>query len=364
MTRWLLLLTVIPVLSACDTLSYYTQAVRGQAAILLAREPIRNLLDDADIDARLRQQLLLVDAARDFAEQQLALSADGSFTTYVDPGRQFMVWNVFAAPWNAVDLRSWCFPVAGCVTYRGYFSEQAARKFASRLQAQGYDVFVGGVDAYSTLGWFADPLPAPLLRRTDEQLVGLIFHELSHQRLYLPGDTRFNESFATFVEQQGIRQWHQHQGSVQAHDGMSTALEARKRFTDFVLMYRERFRQLYAAGHSDADELAQLKQQLFEQMRSDWMSTADAASYAGWFAGELNNARLATVGAYFDWVPAFEQLYENSGSNFARFYTAAEALSKLPAPERLAEIERLQTLRQQRLEESSGVMEGGLSLVQ
>ena len=347
MLRWLTLLAAIPLLAACDTVSYYSQVVRGQAAILLAREPIQDLLGNPDTDPRLREQLLLVDAAREFAAQHLALRADGSFTTYVDPGRQFMVWNVFAAPWNSVELRSWCFPVAGCVTYRGYFSEQAARQFAGKLATQGYDVYVGGVDAYSTLGWFNDPLPAPLLRRSDQQLVGLIFHELSHQRVYVAGDTGFNESFASFVEQQGTRLWLQHNGGEQAGAVTETeVMNARQQFTDFVTMYRERFRVLYAAGHADDTVLKQRRQQLFEQMRQEWMARPDAHTYAGWFAGDLNNARLATVGAYFDRVPAFEQIYENSGRDFNRFYSAVEALGRLPARERTAELNRLQTERQ------------------
>lgn len=350
MIRWLILVLVSPLLVACDTLSYYAQAVRGQAAILAGREPIQQLLAEPDLDARLREQLMLVESARDFAGQELGLDAGGSFTTYVDPGRQYMVWNVFAAPWNSVDLVRWCFPIAGCVAYRGYFSEQAARQYASRLSSEGYDVFVGGVDAYSTLGWFNDPLPAPLLKRPDNQLVGLIFHELAHQRVYVPGDTRFNESFASFVEHTGLRIWRQKQGLPEPLNDVNTALQAQKGFTDFVIMYRERFRQLYADNGSDTSELEQRKQHLFEQMRSDWMARPDAGNYAAWFAGELNNARLATVGAYFDRVPAFEQLYMDNGSSLEAFYQAVENLAKMPEPQRDAEIERLQSLRIQSID--------------
>lgn len=347
MIRRLVVLSVLPLLAACDTISYYTQAAQGQAAILFGRVPIQQLLQDPDLDPRLREQLLLVESARDFAESDLALDAGGSYTSYVDPGRQYMVWNVFAAPWNSVDLLSWCFPIAGCVAYRGYFSEQAARQYANRLAEQGYDVFVGGVDGYSTLGWFNDPLPAPMLRRADHQIAGLIFHELSHQRFYLPGDTRFNESFASFVEQEGLRQWLQQQGQSEQFASVTAALTAQKGFTDFVISYRERFRKLYAGATGSSEELEQLRQAMFEQMRSEWLARLDAANYSGWFAGELNNARLATVGAYFDWVPAFEQLYADQGSDFAEFYRAVEALAKLPAPQRTAEIERLQSLRLQ-----------------
>lgn len=347
MKRWLLLAPVIPLLVACQNLSYYAQAVRGQAAILLGRQPIEQLLQDPALEPRLREQLMLVTSAREFAENELSLDAAGTFSSYVDPGRQHMVWNVFAAPWNAVDLINWCFPIAGCVAYRGYFSEQAARDYADRLSSQGYDVFVGGVDAYSTLGWFNDPLPAPVLRRSDHGIVGLIFHELSHQRVYLPGDTRFNESFASFVEQKGLQLWLQQQGQSEQYAGVAANLAAQQSFTDFVISYRERFRTLYAASAGDTDELAQQKQQLFTQMRSDWLSRPDAANYSGWFERDLNNALLATVGAYFDWVPAFEQVFVDSGSNFERFYQSVQALAELPEPQRRAEIDRLQSLRLQ-----------------
>ncbi|MDO8908325.1 MAG: aminopeptidase [Pseudohongiella sp.] len=347
MIRWLALLLVFPVMTGCDSIAYYAQAVQGQAAILLGREPIQRLVADPLLEPRLREQLLLVESARDFAEAELGLDAAGSFTTYVDPGRQHIVWNVFAAPWNSVDLISWCFPIAGCVAYRGYFSEQAATQYARRLAAQGYDVFVGGVDAYSTLGWFKDPLPATVLRRSDSQLAGLVFHELSHQRIYVPGDTRFNESFATFVEQQGLRLWLHQQGRPEQFAGVTSALDAQQGFADFVIAYREQFRQLYAMGGDNAAELAEQKQQLFEQMRSDWQQRPDADGYRGWFAGELNNAKLATVGAYFDWVPAFEQIYADCDNSLEDFYLAVERLAKLPAAQRTTEIERLQALRLQ-----------------
>lgn len=349
MMRWLAAMLLLPLLAACQNLSYYTQAIQGQAAILLGRKPITRLLADPALDARLREQLLLVVAAREFASDQLGLQAGGSFTSYIDPGRQHMVWNVFAAPPDSVDLISWCFPIAGCVAYRGYFSEQAAQRYANLLSQQGYDVFVGGVDAYSTLGWFNDPLPATVLRRPDDQVAGLIFHELSHQRFYLPGDTRFNESFASFVEQKGLQLWLQQHGQSGQYAAVLARVQAQQAFTDFVIGFREQFRQLYAAPDSNTDVLMQQKQRLFEQMREQWLARPDADNYRGWFGRELNNALLATVGAYFDWVPAFEQLFIDSGSDFERFYAAVEALASLPVSERTASVERLQTLRLQAL---------------
>lgn len=341
MIRGLLLLLLAAVLTACDHVSYYAQAVRGQAAILLARQSISDLLQNPQLDPVRREQLMLVDAARQFAEQQLMLPAQGSFTTFVDPGRDHLVWNVFAAPWNSVDLLNWCFPIAGCVGYRGYFSERAAHQYASRLAADGYDVYVGGVDAYSTLGWFRDPLPATVLRRDNNQLAGLIFHELAHQRVYLPGDTVFNESFASFVERQGLQLWLARRGQEHQVQQIVDAQQLQQRFAVHVAQYREQLRTLYDSDAMSRDEMANRKQQIIQAMREHWRSGPDAAAYGNWFASEINNAQMATVAAYFDYVPAFERLYKDNNGNFERFYEAVAALADLSTQERTQALQRL-----------------------
>lgn len=337
MIRALLLLIMGTALTACDHLSYYAQAVRGQASILLARQSIGELLQDPQLEPGLRRQLVLVEASREFAEQQLLLPAQGSFTTFVDPDREHLVWNVFAAPWNSVQLLNWCFPIAGCVSYRGYFSEQAAQQYAGRLVSEGYDVYVGGVDAYSTLGWFRDPLPATVLGRSDDQLAGLVFHELAHQRVYLPGDTVFNESFASFVERQGLQRWLATQGREAQVQQIIRAQQLQQRFALHVAEYREQLRVLYESG----EPIAERKQQIIDDMRESWLSGPDAPAYGSWFAGEINNARMATVAAYFDYVPAFEQLFIDAGENFEDFYQAVEALAALSPDERQQALQRL-----------------------
>ena len=334
MKRWLLWLLLAAVLTACEQVSYYTQAVRGQASILLSRQSISDLLKDPGLDPRLREQLQIVVSARQFAETNLGLPAQGSFTTFVDPGREHLVWNVFAAPWNSVDLMSWCFPIAGCVNYRGYFSEQAAQRYARRLSTKGYDVFVGGVDAYSTLGWFRDPLPATVLGRSDDQLAGLIFHELAHQRIYLPGDTAFNESFASFVERQGLQWWQVSQGREIHMGQIVQAQQLQQRFALHAAQYREQLRLLYQSEMVNETEMQARKQHIIEEMRESWLGGPDAPAYAGWFAGEINNARLATVGTYYDYVPAFEELFRLSGENLEHFYVRVEELVRLSALER------------------------------
>lgn len=334
MKRWLLWLLLAAVLTACEQVSYYTQAVRGQTSILLSRQSISDLLNDPALDQHLREQLQIVESARQFAETNLGLPARGSFTTFVDPGREHLVWNVFAAPWNSVDPMGWCFPIAGCVSYRGYFSEQAAQRYARRLSQKGYDVFVGGVDAYSTLGWFRDPLPATVLGRSEDQLAGLIFHELAHQRIYLPGDTAFNESFASFVERQGLQWWQVSQGREIQMQQIVQAQQLQQRFALHIAEFREQLNLLYRSEMATETEMRERKQLIMDAMRNSWLAGPDAPAYAGWFAGEINNARLATVGTYYDYVPAFEQLFRLSGENLERFYARVEELVRLPALER------------------------------
>lgn len=342
--RLMALAGMVSVMSACDSVYFYAQAMQGQAAILLARQPINDVLANPDTTSDLRQRLTLVDAARLFAEQELKLASGGSFTSYVDAQREHLVWNVFAAPSDSVDLVNRCFPVAGCVSYRGYFSEQAAQRYADKLARQGLDVYVGGVDAYSTLGWFKDPVPSTVLNRSESQLAGLIFHELAHQRVYLPGDTRFNESFASFVEREGLRRWLDQPHQAEQFQRAIAALDVQQRFAQFVGNYRAQLRELYASTPA-ADERQAGKDRIVSQMRSDWAQHQDAAYYSAWFAGDINNAKLATVAAYFDWVPAFEQLYLESGEDFEVFFQRAEALSKMADSDRQQQLTTLMSDR-------------------
>lgn len=335
----LLLLLPIMMLGACHNIGYYAQAVRGQSALLLKRQPIDRMLADASLDPQLRERLELVVAAREFAATELGLASAGSYTTYVDPGRQHLVWSVFAAPADSLEPVTWCFPVAGCVTYRGYFSEQAAQRYAERLRQRGHDVYIGGVDAYSTLGWFRDPVPATVMRRADHRLVGLIFHELAHQRYYLPGDTSFNESFASFVEQEGVRRWFAARADQESYAQYQQDALAQQYFISFVLDYRQQFADLYAEN-LPLDDLILHKRALQTEMRTDWQSSG-IRGYDGWFNGPLNNAQLNTVGAYADWVPAFEALFTEAGEDIEVFYAAVADLGAMSAEQRN---ERLQEL--------------------
>lgn len=331
----LLALIVVGSLGACDSVAYYAQAVSGQASLLWRRQSIDRLLADPSLDPALRQKLLVVQQATGYAGQNLGLSAAGSYDSYVDLQRRHLVWNVFAVPEFSTEPLSWCFPVAGCVNYRGYFSESAALNYAQGLQTQGFDVFVGGVDAYSTLGWFNDPVPSTIMQRPDHQLAALIFHELAHQKLYLPGDTAFNESFASFVSQEGLRRWLEQQDQSDLYLQSMQEMLGQQQFIDFVLAYRDRFAALYDSAIS-IDDMRAEKHRLQEEMRQAWLKQGTPASerYRGWFEGPLNNAQLSTVGSYYGWVPAFEILFEHSGGDFGEFYQAVADIADLPTEAR------------------------------
>lgn len=330
--KFLFLLVLSTLLVSCETLSYYSQAVRGQLAIVFAREDIQQLLRNSDLDPTLARRFEEVLALRNFAEQSLLLPVGEHYSTYVDVGREHVVWNVFAAPEFSTDPLSWCYPIAGCVSYRGYFSEQGATRFASQLEAEGYDVYTGGVDAYSTLGWFEDSLLNTVLNRESYQLAGLIFHELAHQLVYVPGDTTFNESFATAVEHEGIERWLRETGRV---DLVASAEQDQRRQRQFVALvsdYQERFASLYEQPLSEPD-MRREKQHLQETLRQDYMSLKqDWNGYAGydaWFSRSLNNAQLSTVSSYNDLVPFFEGLLNEEGGDLQAFYSRVQEIAGL-----------------------------------
>jgi predicted aminopeptidase len=324
-------------LMACETFTYYQQAVRGQLRILFSRQEINQLLQQSSLPEELRQKLVTVLELREFAEQDLLLPADGSYLSYVELDREHMVWNVFAAPEFSLEPLRWCFPIAGCVSYRGYFSEQSAHRFASKLEARGYDVYTGGVDAYSTLGWFDDPLPSTVINRTDYQLASLIFHELAHQLIYIPGDTTFNESFATTIEREGLRRWLRQQGDVQDLQRADADSQRQNGFIALVTSYQDSFERLYDSELSDSEKRLQklaLQDAMrveYEQLKLAWDGNA---AYDRWFANSLNNAQLSTVASYNDLVTAFQNLLGEQDADLKAFYSRVRDLAALPKEER------------------------------
>ena len=337
--RWVPLLLAVG-LNGCST--YYGQLALGHLEVLRERRPIAAVIADPASDAVLRQRLARAVQARTFASQVLALPDNPSYQLYADLGRPYVVWNLFATEEFSVAPREHCFPIAGCVAYRGYYRLGAARGEAARLQGEGLDTHVAGVEAYSTLGWFADPLLNTMLRRDDEQLAALVFHELAHQQLYLAGDTAFNESYASFVEREGLRQWRAHRGLPEQE---APARMRYRQLAELLLATRERLAELYASQRPEA-ELRQLKQAEFMRLRRAYRNLRDNAwqgdgRFDRWFAQPLNNATLLPFGLYDLWVPAFAALFEQSGRDWGRFHAAVAALAERPADERAALLRQL-----------------------
>ncbi|MGE7993149.1 aminopeptidase [Pseudomonas sp. NPDC089554] len=335
-------LLAVLLLGGCSSVGYYGQLAEGQLQLLRARQPVEQVLQDPATDPKLRERLLHAEQARAFASQQLKLPDNDSYRVYADLGRPYVVWNVFATPELSLQPVTHCFPIAGCVAYRGYYRQGAARGAAALLREQGLDVYLGGVEAYSTLGWFDDPILSSMVAWGDERLASLIFHELAHQRFYVQDDSEFNESFATFVEQEGARQWRAARGLPALAPART---QQREQFTQLVLETRERLQAIYAGPLDDAGKRA-AKQAQFERMRQAYRVLRDGAwggdrRFDAWVYGPMNNAKLLPFGLYDQWVPAFAALFREANGDWAQFYAKVEALGRLPAERRKAEIQRL-----------------------
>jgi len=329
---------------SCSSLGYVTQSLWGGAGILVKRHPIERVLQRDDLGEEWDRRLRLVLEALDFAHHELALPDNGSYRSFVEIDRPFVVWNVVAAPRFSVEPVTWCFPITGCVSYRGYFSERRARSFAGKLEHRGFDVSVGGVTAYSTLGWFKDPVLSTFFSYPDADLVGLLFHELAHQMVYVKGDTAFNESFATFTEEEGLRRWLERRGEADAWQDWRRDAERRRGVTELVLQVRDRLDEVYRSEESDARK-AQLKTDLLEELRRDYGALRaeweGASGLDGWFAGPLNNADLASFGVYWQDVPALRALLRRESGDLGRFYSAVQELAGKEVAERRHALDEL-----------------------
>jgi len=313
-----LLLALVPLAAGCDTISYYRQAIGGQLEIMQAARPVEAWLADPATNAELRGRLETARRIRTFASRGLGLPDNRSYTTYAELGRPFVVWNVFAAPELSVEPRQECFPFAGCVSYRGFFSEEDARRHAGQLQAEGYDVHVGGVPAYSTLGWFDDPLLSTFIHYPDAQLARLVFHELAHQLVYARDDTTFNESFAAAVEEEGVRRWLEAEGRAAELEAFRAAQARRKDFAQQVKETRTRLAAAYQDRTASRETLLNRKREELDKLR---------AKYPAIVPAEANNAFLVSIALYTELVPRFEELLRQSASLEA-FYEKVRELAK------------------------------------
>lgn len=340
---------LLPALSAfllagCQSAGYYAQAAQGQSALLWKRQSIAGLLKDEKTPADLRARLETVQRIRQFASTGLGLPAQKQYASYVELGREYPVWSVMAAPELSLVPKTWCYWFVGCLSYRGFFREDMAQRYAAELEQQGLEVYLSGIPAYSTLGWFKDPVLSSFIRQPEAELAELIFHELTHQVLFVAGDTTFNESLAVTVAEEGLQRYSQ----LYPQDLGRLAL-AKKRRDDFVrlvLKYRAQLQQVYVSARSDAEkreakvEVLAALQAAYGQQKIAW---GGYAGYDAWFAS-LNNAKLNTIGTYYDLVPALQSLLQQEGGDLDKFFAACRELARLDAKTRRQRLEALPAL--------------------
>ncbi|HWD92330.1 MAG TPA: aminopeptidase [Verrucomicrobiae bacterium] len=346
----LLTATVLAV-SGCQTIGFYAQAAKGQYQIFAHKKSIDKVIADPQTPVALREQLKLVAQLRDFARDQLKLPVDGNYLKYVDVHRPYVVWNVQATPQFSLQPRTWWYPLVGSLEYRGYFSEHGATNYAGRIARKDDDVYVDGVEAYSTLGWFKDPVLNTFIDLSEPELAEVIFHELGHRRVFARGDTDFNEAYATTVGQEGARRWLRASGKTNLLEKYAVALRRNDQFVHLIMSTREQLEKVYGDtldkdGKVKAAKIpplppAQLKEQKqrvfaelrakYEQLKTGW---GGYRGYDEWFARELNNAQLNTIANYYDFLPAFKRLLDLNDGNMEKFYQAVERLSKMDKDQR------------------------------
>lgn len=347
MMRKLLLAGAFAAIAAaagCANIPYYLQSVRGQLDIWSRQHDIETMIERPDTAAALRAKLRDVLEIREFASAALALPRNASYRKYANLERPFAVWNVFAAPEFSVKPHQWCFLFAGCVNYRGYFDKTDADRFAAGIAAEGMDVFIGGVPAYSLLGYFPDPVLNTFIHYPRPHLARLIFHELAHQVVYVKDDSVFNESFAVTVEQEGLRRWLDRYGS-DAERKLHADLNVRRDgFLRLIEHYRARLEAVYESA-LPADEKRRRKAETFAALTADYGRLKESwggfAGYDRWFAQPPNNALVASVGIYTRRVPAFQALLAREGGDLERFYAATRALARMDKAQRTAYLDGL-----------------------
>ena len=335
--------------SGCATVGYYAQSVVGHLEILQAARSVPQVIDDPATSAALKQRLELSQRIRDYAVSDLGEPDNASYRRYADLHRPAAVWNVVAAPELSLVPKTWCFWVVGCVGYRGYYVEARADALAAELRGEGLDVAVYPVPAYSTLGrlptggWFADPLLNTFIGYPEGELARLVFHELAHQVAFAPGDTLFNESFATTVEKIGAARWLAERAGPEARAEYARAEARRADFAALTGRYRDELARLYAS-HANDDAKRAGKAALLARLRAEYATLKASrwdgyAGYDAWFE-RANNAAFGVLASYTGLVPSFERVFEREGRDFSRFYAEVRRLATLPVADRRGALER------------------------
>jgi len=330
--------------ASCSNIGYYAQSIAGGYKVLAGREPIDEVLADPDVADPVKEKLKAVVKIRDFASSDLQLPDNDSYRTYVDLKRPYAVWNVFAAPEFSMEMKEWCFLFVGCVRYRGYFDEADAKAYADELRKEGLDVYVSGIAAYSTIGWFDDPILNTIIQRDEIRLAGLIFHELSHQVVFIKGDTAFNEGFAVTVEIEGVKRWLAKNGTPELLEKYQARKVRHKQFVDLVTDTRNQLEALYLKN-IDVDGMRKQKVAIIEKMKQSYQQLKESwdgfAGYDRWFSEPVNNAQISAVTTYRDYVPAFQNLLAQKNNDLASFYKAVEGLGDMESADRQQAIDKL-----------------------
>ena len=326
--------------SGCTTAKFYSQAIRGQAEILRNARPTAVVMRDEKVPGKVRRKLALTQDVRRFAEEQLGLPAHRQYDRYTDLDRRYVSWVVHAAPEFSVEGKTWWYPLLGKLKYRGFFSKRVADEAAANLRSKGYEVHVGGVHAYSTLGWFRDPVLNTFFHSTDAELAELLFHELTHVKLFLPGDTDFNEAFATVNAEHGVRRWLKSKGDHRALVRYEASLAKDREIIRLLLHTREKLNHLYSSRCCSVTQMRRGKGAILQQMREEYAQIRahwrGDSRYDRTFAKRWNNARLNTVATYYDLVPGFERLLDAKRGDLKAFYEAVEAMGPMTKEERRA----------------------------
>ena len=334
LSQFCLVLLTLAMVTGCTSLRYYSQAISGQFTLMLSGQPIDELLEDPNLDPTLRERLTTAAEARIFAREQLALPVEDSYQEYIELDRPYVVVNLVAVPEFSLTPHQWCYPVIGCQSYRGYFDPADARLEQAKFDDSNYDTLLGGVTAYSTLGWFDDPLHSGFTTLPTDRMVALLFHELSHRVVYVAGDTAFNESFATAVELEGLRLWLTRRGEQAAFERALVRLRHRDQTLALVNGASEALEELYGNAHQrPPEEVRSAKQAILQRLREDYLElSADwpEPGPLGRDPAPLNNAHLALFRQYHQFVPAFRQMLAELNYDFPAFYRAVTELSQQP----------------------------------
>ena len=344
--RWsrLVAAALLPLIGGCANVSYYWQSVSGQLDVWRRERPVEEVIADPAVAETLKHKLARALEIRAFASRELGLPDNPSYRRYADLERPYVVWNVLATPEFSVQPLQWCFPFAGCVSYRGYFAREAAERFSGKLVEKGYDVYVGGVPAYSTLGWFSDPVLNTFIHYPEAELARLIFHELAHQVLYVRDDTVFNESFAVSVEREGVRRWLARLGDEKQREAFERQQRVRAEFSGLIQDYRKRLDALYRSRLAP-DAMRGRKHAILAALEAEYQTLKTGwdgfSGYDHWFEQKPNNAQVASVAIYTQLVPAFEALLKHEGGDLVRFYAAVKALAALPVVQRNEQLRAL-----------------------